>query len=132
MTAPSATPWWTSPPPTSSACWCTQAAQCGESASISKNNINIAAYQDGYTGIGGFGYCHYLFVTDSSPCPGPPAPSSLTCPAPPTASPPGARTSAATPPIPLWRQENEVFHHKTGGMAEDGTTVEFAALNDAL
>ena len=23
MTAPSATPWWTSPPPTSSACWCT-------------------------------------------------------------------------------------------------------------
>ena len=27
--------------------------------------------------------------------------------------------------------ENEaIFHHKTGGMAEDGTTVEFAALND--
>ena len=40
-----------------------------ESASISKNNINIAAYQDGYTGIGGFGYCHYLFVTDNSPLP---------------------------------------------------------------
>ncbi len=39
-----------------------------ESASVSKNNITIAAYNDGYTGIGGYGYC----------CPGPPAPSSPT------------------------------------------------------
>ena len=29
----------------------------------------MAAYNDGYTGIGGFGYCHYLFVTDNSPLP---------------------------------------------------------------
>ena len=28
-----------------------------ESASVSKNNITVAAYNDGYTGIGGFGYC---------------------------------------------------------------------------
>ena len=27
--------------------------------------------------------------------------------------------------------ENEaIYHHETGGMAEDGTTVEYAALND--
>lgn len=40
-----------------------------ESESVSKNNITVAAYQDGYTGMGGYGYCHYLFVTDNSPLP---------------------------------------------------------------
>lgn len=40
-----------------------------ESDSVSKKNVNVAAYQDGYQGIGGFGYCHYLFVTDNSPLP---------------------------------------------------------------
>ena len=40
-----------------------------ESESVSKNNIKVAAYQDGYTGFGGYGYCHYLFVTDNSPLP---------------------------------------------------------------
>jgi hypothetical protein len=40
-----------------------------ESATISKNNITVAAYQDNYEGIGGYGYCHYLFVTDNSPLP---------------------------------------------------------------
>lgn len=40
-----------------------------ESDSVSVNNINVAAYQDGYKGIGGYGYCHYLFVTDNSPLP---------------------------------------------------------------
>ncbi|MCC8047167.1 MAG: hypothetical protein LIP12_17045 [Clostridiales bacterium] len=40
-----------------------------ESDSVSVNNIKVAAYEDGYTGIGGFGYCHYLFVTDNSPLP---------------------------------------------------------------
>ena len=40
-----------------------------ESASVSVNNINVAAYQDGYTGIGGYGYCHYLFLTKNSPLP---------------------------------------------------------------
>ena len=41
-----------------------------ESAGVSVNNINVAAYQDGYKGIGGYGYCHYLFVTENSPLPG--------------------------------------------------------------
>lgn len=40
-----------------------------ESASVSKNNITVAAYQDDYEGIGGYGYSHYLFVTDNSPMP---------------------------------------------------------------
>ncbi len=40
-----------------------------ESASVSKKFVNVAAYQDGYQGIGGFGYSHYLFVTENSPLP---------------------------------------------------------------
>ena len=40
-----------------------------ESDTVSKNNIVVAAYQDGYEGIGGYGYCHYLFLTDNSPLP---------------------------------------------------------------
>lgn len=40
-----------------------------ESDSISKNNVTVAAYQDDYEGIGGFGYSHYLFLTDNSPLP---------------------------------------------------------------
>lgn len=40
-----------------------------ESATVSKNNIKVAAYQKGYTGIGGYGYCHYMFVPDNSPLP---------------------------------------------------------------
>ena len=40
-----------------------------ESDSVSLNNVKVAAYQDGYEGIGGYAYCHYLFVTDNSPLP---------------------------------------------------------------
>lgn len=40
-----------------------------ESDGVSKNNITVAAYQDGYKGIGGYGYSHYLFVTNNSPLP---------------------------------------------------------------
>jgi hypothetical protein len=40
-----------------------------ESDGVSKNNITVAAYQDGYKGIGGYGYCHYLFLTNNSPLP---------------------------------------------------------------
>ena len=40
-----------------------------ESDAVSKNNIKVAAYQDGYEGIGGYGYCHYMFVPDNSPLP---------------------------------------------------------------
>lgn len=40
-----------------------------ESSGVSLNNIQVAAYQDGYEGIGGYGYCHYLFLTNNSPLP---------------------------------------------------------------
>lgn len=48
-----------------------------ETSGVSANNVTVAAYQQGetlydsvkYEGIGGFGYCHYLFVTDNSPLP---------------------------------------------------------------
>lgn len=40
-----------------------------ETDNVSKNNVKVAAYQDGYKGFGGYGYCHYLFVTDNSPLP---------------------------------------------------------------
>ncbi|MDD7401425.1 MAG: hypothetical protein SPK23_06235 [Eubacteriales bacterium] len=40
-----------------------------ESDSVSVKNIEVAAYQDDFEGIGGYGYCHYLFVTDNSPLP---------------------------------------------------------------
>ncbi len=40
-----------------------------ETDETSVTNLNVAAYQDGYEGIGGYAYCHYLFVTDNSPLP---------------------------------------------------------------
>lgn len=40
-----------------------------ESASASVNNITVAAYNDGYQGIGGFAYKHYLQVVKTSPLP---------------------------------------------------------------
>lgn len=40
-----------------------------ESAGVSLNNVKVAAYEDGYKGIGGYGYCHYLFLTNNSPLP---------------------------------------------------------------
>ncbi len=40
-----------------------------ESDEVSVNNIKVAAYQPGYEGMGGYAYCHYLFLTDNSPLP---------------------------------------------------------------
>lgn len=40
-----------------------------ETEGVSKNNITIAAYQDGYKGFGGYAYKHYLQVTKKSPLP---------------------------------------------------------------
>ena len=102
-----------------------------ESASISKNNINIAAYQDGYTGIGGFGYCHYLFVTDNSPLPWTACAfiAYMTCTADGFSA--WGKDIGGYSSNPEVAAENEaIYHHETGGMAEDGTTVEYAALND--
>lgn len=40
-----------------------------ESATASVNHITVAAYQDGYQGIGGYAYKHYLQVVKTSPLP---------------------------------------------------------------
>ncbi len=40
-----------------------------ETETSSRNNVQVAAYKDGYQGFGGYGYSHYLFVTDSAPLP---------------------------------------------------------------
>ncbi len=40
-----------------------------ESPESSVNNITVAAYQDGYKGIGGYAYKHYLQVVKTSPLP---------------------------------------------------------------
>ena len=42
-----------------------------ETADVSVKNISVAAYEEGYSGIGGYGYSHYLEVMDSSPYPSP-------------------------------------------------------------
>ena len=102
-----------------------------ESASVSKNNITIAAYNDGYTGIGGYGYCHYLFVTDNSPLPWTACAfiAYMTCTADGFSA--WGKDIGGYSSNPTVAAENEeIFQHQTGGMAEDGTTVEFAALND--
>ena len=102
-----------------------------ESATVSKNNITVAAYNDGYTGIGGFGYCHYLFVTDNSPLPWTACAfiAYMTC----TAdgfSAWGKDIGGYSSNPNVAAENEEIFHHETGGMSEDGSTVEFAALND--
>ena len=102
-----------------------------ESASVSKNNITVAAYNDGYTGMGGFGYCHYLFVTDNGPLPWTACAfiAYMTCTADGFSA--WGKDIGGYSSNPEVAAENEaIYHHETGGMAEDGTTVEYAALND--
>ena len=102
-----------------------------ESATVSKNNIKVAAYQDGYTGLGGYGYCHYLFVTDNSPLPWTACAfiAYMTCTADGFSA--WGKDIGGYSSNPEVAAENEaIYHHETGGMAEDGTTVEYAALND--
>ncbi|MDE6108456.1 MAG: hypothetical protein K2F83_07310 [Oscillospiraceae bacterium] len=101
-----------------------------ESDSVSKNNINVAAYDDGYTGIGGYGYCHYLFVTDNSPLPWTACAfiRYMTCDV--NGFSAWGKDIGGYSSNPKVATENEeVYHHMTGGMAEDGT-VAFGALND--
>ena len=101
-----------------------------ESASVSKNNITVAAYQDDYTGFGGYGYCHYLFVPDNSPMPW-------------TACAFLAYMTETVDGFSAWGKDlggyssnpvlaaanEERFHHMTGGNDENGNVV-FPAMND--
>ncbi|MDD6966191.1 MAG: hypothetical protein PUK18_01615 [Firmicutes bacterium] len=103
-----------------------------ESDSVSVNNIKVAAYQDGYEGIGGYGYCHYLFVTDNSPLPWTACAfiAYMTCTVDGFSA--WGKDMGGYSSNPTVAADNEAkFHHMTGGMAEDGTTVAYAAKNDA-
>ncbi|MCQ2423653.1 MAG: hypothetical protein MJ088_02000 [Clostridia bacterium] len=100
-----------------------------ESDTVSKNNIKVAAYEDGYTGLGGYGYCHYLFVTDNSPLPW-------------TACAFIAYMTETVDGFSAWGKDiggyssnpevitanEEKFHHSTGGDTAEGGP--FKALND--
>ena len=102
-----------------------------ESASVSKKNVDIAAYNEGYMGLGGYAYCHYLFVTDNSPLPW-------------TACAFISYMVNTADGFSAWGRDiggysgnprvaaetEAAFHHSTGGMAADGVTVEYPALND--
>ncbi|MCI8474483.1 MAG: hypothetical protein HFF07_04010 [Oscillospiraceae bacterium] len=102
-----------------------------ESASVSKNNINVAAYDEGYTGIGGYGYCHYLFVTDNSPLPWTACAfiAYMTCTVDGFSAWGKDMGGYSSNPVVAEGTEAEYGHSK-GGMAEDGTTVEFECKND--
>ena len=102
-----------------------------ESSSVSVNNVNVAAYDDGYQGIGGYGYCHYLFVTDNSPLPWTACAfiAYMTC----TEdgfSAWGKDMGGYSSNPTVMAENEETYHHQTGGMAEDGVTVQFPAKND--
>lgn len=102
-----------------------------ESDSVSKNNINVAAYDDGYQGIGGFGYCHYLFVTDNSPLPWTACAFIyyMTCTADGFSA--WGKDMGGYSANPTVATETEAkYGHSKGGMAEDGVTVEFECKND--
>ena len=102
-----------------------------ETASASVNNVKVAAYQDGYEGIGGYGYCHYMFVPDNSPLPW-------------TACAFIAYITCTVDGFSAWGKDmggyssnptvaagtEEKFGHSQGGMAEDGVTVEYPNKND--
>ncbi len=102
-----------------------------ESTSVSKNNITVAAYSDNYVGIGGFGYCHYLFVTDNSPLPWTACAfiAYMTCTADGFSAWGKDIGGYSSNPVVVTENE-EIYQHETGGMADDGVTVEYAALND--
>ena len=102
-----------------------------ESATVSVNNIKVAAYEDGYTGIGGYGYCHYLFVTDNSPLPWTACAfiAYMTCTKDGFSA--WGKDMGGYSANPKVAEENEAeYHHSIGGMEEDGTTVKFEAKND--
>ena len=101
-----------------------------ESASASVNNVKVAAYEDGYEGIGGYGYCHYMFVPDNSPLPWTACAfiSYITC----TVDGFSAWGKdmggySSNPAVATGTEEQ--YGHSHGGVAEDGT-VEFPNKND--
>ena len=102
-----------------------------ETDESSKNNIKVAAYQPGYEGIGGYAYCHYLFVTDNSPYPWTACAfiAYMTCTVDGFSAWGKDMGGYSSNPTVLAANE-EKYHHSTAGMAADGVTVEFECKND--
>lgn len=101
-----------------------------ETSSVSVNNINVAAYNDGYEGIGGYGYSHYLFVTENSPLPWTAIAfiSFMTT----TAegfSPWGKDMGGYSSNPEVLAETEEIYEHQTGGYDENGNLV-FESKND--
>ena len=101
-----------------------------ESDSKSVNNIKVAAYEDGYEGMGGFGYCHYLFVTDNSPLPWTACAfiAYMTC------TQKGfeawGKDMGGYSSNPTVAAENEALHNHSKGGCDDAGNVVYAAKND--
>ena len=101
-----------------------------ESDSKSVNNIKVAAYEDGYEGIGGYGYCHYLFVTDNSPLPWTACAfiAYMTC------TQKGfeawGKDMGGYSSNPTVAAENEALHNHSKGGCDDAGNVIYAAKND--
>ena len=101
-----------------------------ESDSKSVNNIKVAAYEDGYEGIGGYGYCHYLFVTDNSPLPWTACAfiAYMTC------TQKGfeawGKDMGGYSSNPTVAAENEALHNHSKGGCDDTGNVVYAAKND--
>ena len=101
-----------------------------ESASASVNNVKVAAYEDGYEGIGGYGYCHYMFVPDNSPLPWTACAfiSYITCTVDGFSAWGKDMGGYSSNPTVAAGTEAE-YGHSRGGYAEDGT-LEFPNKND--
>jgi len=120
-----------------------------ESDTVSKNNITVAAYQQGealyngvkYEGIGGYAYCHYLFVTENSPLPWTACAfiAYMTC-----LNTDKSEKSEQVDGFSAWgadmggyssnpdvlKVNEEVYNHKTAGSAAKNDGVEFDCKND--
>ena len=102
-----------------------------ESATVSVNNINVAAYDDGYKGIGGFGYCHYLFVTDNSPLPWTACAfiAYMTCTKDGFSA--WGKDMGGYSANPKVAEENEAeYHHQQGGMADQKNAAPFPSFSE--
>jgi len=101
-----------------------------ETAGVSVNNINVAAYNEGFEGIGGFGYSHYLFVTENSPLPWTAiAFNSFMTTTAEGFSPWGKDMGGYSSNPEVLAKTEEIYNHKKGGYDEAGTLL-YESKND--
>jgi hypothetical protein len=101
-----------------------------ETATVSVNNIEVAAYADGYEGIGGFGYSHYLFVTKNTPLPWTAcAFISYMTTTPEGFSPWGKDMGGYSSNPVVATKTEEIYNHMNGGLDENGKLL-YESKND--